>query len=735
MDELNQKKYELLKSAFGHDSFRDGQEPLIDAILSGRDTLGIMPTGAGKSVCYQLPALMLDGVTLVISPLISLMKDQVNSLIQSGISAAYLNSSLTAAQYETAISRAKTGSYKIIYVAPERLDTPSFKSLSDCVKISMICVDEAHCVSQWGQDFRPSYLKIHDFAASLSVRPIICAFTATATDIVKADIIKMLELKDPFCVTTGFDRKNLYFGVRQPHDKLAEVVRLVREYKDMSGIIYCSTRKNTELVCDRLNEVGIPCTRYHAGLSDSERRKNQDDFLYDRVRVMSATNAFGMGIDKSNVGFVIHYNMPKNLESYYQEAGRAGRDGSEAICTLLFSRADVSMSRFLIQSSNENSELDYETSQQLLHRDYERLNSMVEYCTTTDCLRGYILRYFGESAPPSCGKCSSCDTSFETADVTVDSQKILSCVYRLAQRKINVGAVMLADILRGSKSKRIRDMRVSDLSTYGIMSEASPVRLRDTIEGLVHMGYLRRGDHDELILQQKATAVLKGRERVEMRFKSKQASTTARSRAKSTQGGELFELLRQKRAQIAQRARVPAYIILSDASLHDMCAKLPLTREAILTVAGVGKTKAERYGDEFISVIADYRAKNPSAKYSDDSEMTLLRRKKSQQISHEPGSKQTSAKKALKARALTELSSEIALERKADEERVLKLLTDFLEREGMISTQGEILVTPKGGLSGITLSTKLTPQGAQTVIKLSGAAQRMIFRRLDEILG
>ncbi len=345
---INSIKYGILKRFFGHDSFRNGQEQLIDNILSGRDVLGVMPTGAGKSVCYQIPALMLEGITIVISPLISLMKDQVNSLIQAGISSAYLNSSLTQQQYETALSRAKQGAYKIIYVAPERLDTPAFRSFSESVKISMIAVDEAHCVSQWGQDFRPSYLNIRDFFEALPQRPIICAFTATATDAVKKDIVKMLDLKDPFTITTGFDRKNLYFAVSEPKDKLAETERLVRAAGEMSGIIYCSTRKNTELVCDYLNQHGLPCTRYHAGLTDEERRKNQDDFLYDRVRLMSATNAFGMGIDKSNVSFVIHYNMPKNLESYYQEAGRAGRDGSEASCTLLFSRQDVRTCRVVI---------------------------------------------------------------------------------------------------------------------------------------------------------------------------------------------------------------------------------------------------------------------------------------------------------------------------------------------------------------------------------------------------
>ena len=397
-------KYSVLQDFFGHSQFRNGQEQIIDSILAGRDCLGVMPTGAGKSMCYQIPALMFDGITIVVSPLISLMKDQVNSLIQSGVRAAYLNSSLTAAQYEMAISNAARGMYKIIYVAPERLMTGSFLSLALSVKISMLAVDEAHCVSQWGQDFRPSYMKIPEFLGKLPYRPIVSAFTATATAEVKADIIKMLELRDPFTITTGFDRKNLYFGVSHPHDKYSETVRIVEKYKDNCGIIYCSTRKNVDNLFELLFQKGVAVTRYHAGLNNETRKKNQDDFTYDRIRVMVATNAFGMGIDKSNVRYVLHYNMPQSIEYYYQEAGRAGRDGEEAECVLFFSKQDIMINKQLLNHKAYGAT----ESSELRRRENQKLNQMIHYCETDQCLRQFILNYFGEDAPCTCEKCSNC---------------------------------------------------------------------------------------------------------------------------------------------------------------------------------------------------------------------------------------------------------------------------------------------------------------------------------------
>jgi len=402
-------KFSLLQQLFGHRSFRPGQETLIDSLLEGRDVLGVMPTGAGKSMCYQIPALLLSGVTLVISPLISLMKDQVMSLCQAGVPAAYLNSSLTYPQYCEALRRACLGAYRIIYVAPERLTTPGFLHFAETVPISMVAVDEAHCVSQWGQDFRPSYLHIPDFLQRLPARPVVAAFTATATAQVRQDICRLLQLQEPVSVTTGFDRENLYFSVLKPQDKKAALLQLLQSRADRSGIIYCATRKNVEQICQLLQEHGYPATRYHAGLEEEERRINQEDFSFDRKPIMVATNAFGMGIDKSNVSYVIHYNMPKNPESYYQEAGRAGRDGSPAECILLFSRGDIHTARYLIENAAGNPDLTAEQQLRLQEQDRKRLEAMIDYCSTGSCLRVFLLRYFGEVRTERCGHCGNCD--------------------------------------------------------------------------------------------------------------------------------------------------------------------------------------------------------------------------------------------------------------------------------------------------------------------------------------
>ena len=428
------EKLAVLKEYFGHSEFRQGQEKIVDCLLSGKDALCIMPTGAGKSICYQVPALVFDGVTLVISPLISLMKDQVTSLVQSGISAAYINSSLNQAQYFRVLENASLGKYKIIYVAPERLVVPEFTELCYKIKISMVAVDEAHCVSQWGQDFRPSYLKIVEFIESLPCRPVVGAFTATATKAVKEDILKILKLNKPLVVTTGFNRRNLFFSVMKPKNKDTTLIDLIKERSEKSGIVYCSTRKAVEEVCELINQNGFSATRYHAGLSENERKENQEDFVFDRKQIMVATNAFGMGIDKSNVSYVIHYNMPKNIESYYQEAGRAGRDGSQADCILLYSPQDVFTNRFLIEKSEDNPELTEEEQYMVREKDFERLKQMTFYCTTNDCLRKFILKYFGDKTENYCGKCSNCLTQFETLDITVDTQKILSCIIKTGQR-------------------------------------------------------------------------------------------------------------------------------------------------------------------------------------------------------------------------------------------------------------------------------------------------------------
>ena len=458
-----ERAYQILKEYFGYKEFRDGQKNMIQALLAGQDALGIMPTGAGKSLCFQIPALLFPGITLVVSPLISLMNDQVRALIQSGVAAAYLNRSLTERQYLKALQNARAGKYKIIYVSPERLTTEGFQAFAQAAEISMVAVDEAHCVSQWGQDFRPSYLQVPDFIRSLPQRPVVSAFTATATQTVKEDIIRILELQSPVETATGFDRKNLYYEVQHPADKQTALLNLVRRYEDTSGIVYCSTRKKVEEVCDLLQRNGHLATRYHAGLSEEERRQNQEDFLFDRQTVMVATNAFGMGIDKSNVHYVIHYNMPKDMESYYQEAGRAGRDGQPANCILLYHGQDVVTNQFLIEHAQENEQLDEETYRQVQRKERERLRKITFYCHTQDCLRKYILAYFGEHHTGFCGNCYNCGDHFERTDITVDAQIILSCVKRTGER---FGLSIIVDVLRGAKNEKIFRLGLDKQSTY-----------------------------------------------------------------------------------------------------------------------------------------------------------------------------------------------------------------------------------------------------------------------------
>lgn len=602
-------KYTTLKQYFGHTKFRAGQEEIIDHIMKGQDVLGVMPTGAGKSVCYQVPALLMDGVTLVISPLISLMKDQVSALMQAGVRAAFINSSLTAIEYDAVFSLARDGAYKILYVAPERLMTPEFQQLVGQLDISMVTVDEAHCVSQWGQDFRPSYLKIIEFIETLSCRPVISAFTATATKEVREDIACILRLQEPFSLITGFDRQNLSFSVLKPQDKFQAVQHILQQKKGQCGIIYCATRKNVEEVCTRLNQSGISATRYHAGLDEEERRKNQEDFIYDRCGLMVATNAFGMGIDKSNVSFVIHYNMPKNLESYYQEAGRAGRDGEEAECILLYSGQDVRTNQFLIEISNDNPELTDEVRQAVQEKDYERLKAMTFYCSTTNCLREYILRYFGETAPNYCGNCSNCNTNFETVDITVDAQKIVSCVYRLKQRYKSFGKMMIVDILHGSKNERIRRMGLDTLSTYGIMQELPAHRIRTMLQFLIENDYLTlsKDGYSVVELTARSAEIVRDRKTIEMKLqKEEQPPAQTKPKVYHDVDQTLFAKLKELRMQMAAEEHVPAYIIFTDATLRDMCAKLPVSDSQFLEVSGVGAAKLDKYGKRFTSLIQGY---------------------------------------------------------------------------------------------------------------------------------
>lgn len=605
-------KYSVLKSCFGHDSFRQGQEELVDAILSGYDALGIMPTGGGKSLCYQIPARLLHGVTLVISPLISLMKDQVESLRQTGIEAAYINSSLSVKELRSVYREARAGSYKLLYIAPERLETESFLSLMRDMEISLVAVDEAHCISQWGQNFRPSYLRIPDFIASSPERPVVAAFTATATAEVRRDIVELLRLHEPVCCVTGFDRPNLYFGVQRPKNKMSALLDLIQARDGKCGIVYCATRKTAEVVYRTLCDYGISAACYHAGMEDDERRMNQEAFQFDRVRVIVATNAFGMGIDKSNVNFVIHYNMPKSLEAYYQEAGRAGRDGEPADCILLYAAADVETAKFLIKSSR-NIELDEHTQALVRQRDYERLRMMTLYCKTTKCLRGCLLDYFGQLYGETCGSCGNCCGSYRTEDITRQAQMILSCVIRVQEKLgYSVGKALIARTLRGSRDRRVLQLGLDRLSTYGLMREYSATQVNEYIDYLKAEELLRTDpEHSTLETTPAASAVLFQGKTLTMPVRVEEAEMSpkrAHDKKKTQPVGEdaggLYDALRATRMRLAQKENVPVYVVFSNATLADMAQKKPSTMAAFLQVSGVGEVKARRYGKAFLQTIA-----------------------------------------------------------------------------------------------------------------------------------
>ncbi len=603
---IQDDKYRILKDYFGHSSFRNGQEDIIDNLCSNKDVLCIMPTGAGKSMCYQIPALMFEGITIVISPLISLMQDQVHSLIQSGISAAYINSSLSIGQYRKVLYYMSQYKYKIIYAAPERLDSEAFVEQCKNLNISMIAVDEAHCVSHWGQDFRPSYLKIPDFIKKLSIRPVVGAFTATATKEVKQDISDKLCLIDPFSITTGFNRPNLYFSVLTPSSKEDRLLGLLEQRKSLSGIVYCSTRSTVEKLCICLNDNGFSATQYHAGLPEEERKQNQEDFCFDKKMIMVATNAFGMGIDKSNVSYIIHYNMPKNLESYYQEAGRAGRDGGEAECILMYSPSDVRTIKFFISKIDENPDLSEEDIAELKSREEMRLKYMTFYCTTNDCLRAFMLRYFGEITENYCGKCSNCLTNYETADITVESQKILSCIVRMNQ---NYGIKMVCDVLRGSSNTRIENLNFNSLSTYGIMKDCTENYIRTIINSLIinKCIILSEGEYPVLKLGKGAAAILKGEKQVYTKLRKQNQNEIIKKHTDNTiVDNELFTYLKSVRKEIAERASVPAYVVFTDASLKDMCRIKPENIKEFSQVTGVGRMKLDKYGKTFIEAIKEF---------------------------------------------------------------------------------------------------------------------------------
>lgn len=583
------KARQILQKFYGYEDFRPGQKKVVESLLNKNDTVAIMPTGAGKSICFQIPALLFEGVTLVISPLISLMKDQVDSLRQLGIAAVYINSSVSKAQLYKDLQDISAGFYKIIYIAPERLTSEylpdSFKNLN----ISMVAVDEAHCLSQWGHDFRPSYRNILNFTNSLRIKPIISAFTATATPEVKTDIINLLGLKQPNVFVTGFDRPNLYFSVLRGEVKDKFVIDYVKKHQDEAGIIYVGTRKDVDALQVLLEIKGIKAGRYHAGMTDEERNQMQEDFLYDNLSVMVATNAFGMGIDKPNVRYVIHYNMPKNMEAYYQEAGRAGRDGLSGNCILLYSPQDTQLQKFLISKSTES-----EIRQQL---EYKRLQSMVDYCHTPQCLRAFILHYFGEfDVEEHCDNCNNCKLEGELIDITIDAQKVLSCVYRMHER---FGVKMIAEVLKGSKSAKIKQFNFERLSTYGLMKERKLKDISDLILRLSAMQYLdiTESQYPVVTLNELSWQVLRGQKKVWQKM-----VIVKKAKAK----GELFEALRSLRKELATKEKLPPYMIFSDATLTQMATDKPTDLELMKNIRGVGEFKLQKYGEEFLTVIKSY---------------------------------------------------------------------------------------------------------------------------------
>ena len=614
---------ETLKTYFGYDTFREGQEKIVEAILANRDVLAIMPTGAGKSICYQIPALILPGITLVISPLISLMQDQVKALNDAGIHAAFINSSLTENQISKALYLAASGRYKIIYVAPERLENYEFLEFAKNVEISMVTVDEAHCISQWGQDFRPSYLKIVEFIKNLPKRPIVSAFTATATEEVKNDILCTLSLEDPEVVITGFDRKNLYYSVENIRRKDEFIMEYIEKHPTESGIIYCATRKNVDNLFELLFKRGVPVTRYHAGLTNETRKKNQDDFIYDRTPVIIATNAFGMGIDKSNVRYVIHYNMPQSMENYYQEAGRAGRDGENSQCILLFSLQDVMIDRMLLDNK-DFSDVDEEDEYLIRQRDIRRLQTMEGYCKTTGCLRNYILEYFGEKTSGPCDNCGNCHREYHEVDMTAEAKWVVNCV---AETRGRYGLTIVLGTLMGAKRARLRELRTDQYKSYGALSGHSEAELRTLISQMTEMGYLYQTQEKYSVLKLGNITPLKdANTRVIMRTyeekepdKKKKIQKTVRKRstdALTSAGYDLFEILRKLRLEIAKEESMPPYIIFSDKTLIDMCVKKPSDEEEMLNVSGVGANKLKKYGQRFLQEIQKFCTERPGVTLS-----------------------------------------------------------------------------------------------------------------------
>lgn len=609
--EIIEDKNAVLKRVYGYDSFLEGQERIIDSIIAGRDTLAVLPTGGGKSICYQIPALIMRGITIVVSPLISLMADQVSSLKENGVGVAYINSVLTERQIDEVYRRMSLGAYKIVYVAPERLQTQRFLNVLQGIRVAQIAVDEAHCISQWGQDFRPSYMNIPQFIRSLDIRPVVTAFTATATEKVREDIKTILELKNPQEVVTSFDRKNLYLAVRKPANKRDELLKLLQSYKGLSGIVYCATRKQVEEICELLVAKGFSASRYHAGLSESERMNNQEDFIYDRVSIIVATNAFGMGINKPDVRYVIHYNMPGDIESYYQEAGRAGRDGERADCILLSSDQDIVLRSFMIDKIGEEADLTAAQKREQQERARFRLNTMVNYCKTTHCLKQTIMGYFGEKMEQPCRYCSSCLEPKAVYDVTEQAKYVLRCVQNVRSR---FGKRMVIDILRGSQNRDLLNKGLNRVPEYGMLSAMSVDNVRFVIEALEQINALgvTQGDYPLLVIGSKANSVLNGEMMVEAHLaeeKTRGGKSAEKKRdsvrSRSSGNSDLYEKLKKLRKQLADARGIPAYRIFTDDALHDMARKKPTTVQEFLNVSGVGEKKAASFGKVFLEVIRE----------------------------------------------------------------------------------------------------------------------------------
>ncbi|EJZ69907.1 DNA helicase RecQ [Lachnoanaerobaculum sp. OBRC5-5] len=601
---------EALKAVFGYDSFRQGQESVINAVLDGRDILAVMPTGAGKSLCYQVPAMLLSGITLVISPLISLMQDQVKDLNEAGVDAAFINSSLSEREMHDTFKNASKGQYKIIYVAPERLMSEGFVRLAKGVEISMITVDEAHCISQWGQDFRPSYMDIAEFVNVLDKRPIISAFTATATQNVREDIICSLGLSNPYFLVTGFDRENLFFQVEKPQSKDRFILDYLDRHKGESGIIYCATRKNVDSLYTLLKKRNISVAKYHAGMSIEERKQMQDGFVFDYTSIVIVTNAFGMGIDKSNVRFVIHYNMPSSMENYYQEAGRAGRDGLNSECILLFSPQDIIINRFLLEHK-DFSDIDPTDAMTIRERDIKRLQIMEGYCYTTECLRNYILKYFGENPKKPCDDCGNCLRQFETLDMTDEAKKIINCIYESRGR---YGKNIIMDTVLGAKTARLEEIGASEYKSYGVLESSNKNLLRRLIEELLLEGYIQTGEYQVLKLGDISKLKLKDT-KVLVKITDEDKATNRKLKPKknikgtdslTSSGFKLFDKLKELRLEIAREEKMPPYIVFNDKTLIDMCAKMPTTKSDMLNVSGVGENKYSKYGERFIDVIKEH---------------------------------------------------------------------------------------------------------------------------------